>query len=288
MTTATSDRYTIISSDCHAGANHKTYREYLESSWHDEFDAWRGKYRNPFRDLQDDGRSRNWDNDRRISEQHTDGVVAEITFPNTVPPFFPTGTLIAPQPTDNDLPRRLAGIRAHNRWLADFCDEYPERRAGIGQIFLNDIDEAVADVAWIAEHNLRGGALIPSIAPNSDLPPLFHPRYDPVWAACEEHDVVMTLHSGGTGMPNYGDSPAAGPMFVIETPFFSNRSMWHRRKAPSAVSEAGPGEPASWASPPTRCCPRSPASTSTATSGSASASPAPTRCACSTRWATTR
>ena len=89
MITATEDRYTIISSDCHAGANHKTYREYLESSWHDEFDAWRGKYRNPFRDLQDDGRSRNWDNDRRISEQHTDGVVAEITFPNTVPPFFP-------------------------------------------------------------------------------------------------------------------------------------------------------------------------------------------------------
>ncbi len=227
MSTATADRYTIISSDCHAGANHATYREYLESSWHDEFDAWRGKYRNPFRDLQDDGRSRNWDNDRRISEQHTDGVVAEITFPNTVPPFFPTGTLIAPQPSERDFPRRLAGIRAHNRWLADFCAEYPERRAGIGQIFLNDIDEAVADVAWIAEHDLRGGALIPSIAPNSDLLPLFHPRYDPVWAACEEHDVVLTLHSGGTGMPDFGDSPAAGPMFVIETPFFSNRSMWH-------------------------------------------------------------
>ena len=154
-------------------------------------------------------------------------MVAEITFPNTVPPFFPTGTLIAPQPTDKDLPRRLAGIRAHNRWLADFLRRIPRAPSGIGQIFLNDIDEAVADVKWIAEHNLRGGALIPSIAPNSDLPPLFHPRYDPVWAACEEHDVVMTLHSGGTGMPDYGDSPAAGPMFVIETPFFSNRSMWH-------------------------------------------------------------
>ena len=48
-----SDRYTIISADCHAGANHETYRGFLESKYHDDFDAWREKYRNPFRDLQD-------------------------------------------------------------------------------------------------------------------------------------------------------------------------------------------------------------------------------------------
>ena len=82
------DRYTIISADCHAGANHATYREYLAAEWHEEFDAWRGRYRNPFRDLQDDGRSRNWDDDRRISEQEADGIVGEVVFPNTVPPFF--------------------------------------------------------------------------------------------------------------------------------------------------------------------------------------------------------
>ena len=36
----------------------------------------------------------------------------------------------------------MAGIRAHNRWLVDFCNRFPERRAGIGQIFINDIDDA--------------------------------------------------------------------------------------------------------------------------------------------------
>ena len=59
------DRYTIISSDCHAGGNHAQYREYLDADLRDTFDAWRGKYSNPFRDLQDDGRSRNWDDERR-------------------------------------------------------------------------------------------------------------------------------------------------------------------------------------------------------------------------------
>ena len=58
MSTATDERYTIISADCHAGGNHAQYREYLSAEWQDEFDAWRGEYSNPFRDLQDDGRAR--------------------------------------------------------------------------------------------------------------------------------------------------------------------------------------------------------------------------------------
>src|SRR6187401_2217050 len=118
MSTATTDRYTIISADCHAGGSHQQYREFLDADWLDEFDAWRGEYSNPFRDLQGDNRARNWDSDRRLAEQEADGVVAEVVFPNTVPPFFPTGQLVARPPTPEEFPRRLAGIRAHNRWMA--------------------------------------------------------------------------------------------------------------------------------------------------------------------------
>jgi hypothetical protein len=51
-TSTTSPRYTIISADCHAGGNHAQYREYLSAEHQATFDAWRGKYKNPFRDLQ--------------------------------------------------------------------------------------------------------------------------------------------------------------------------------------------------------------------------------------------
>ena len=61
-----------------------------------------------------------------------DGVVGEVIFPNTVPPFFKTSVLICGNPRPEDYRLRLAGIRAHNRWLADWCAEYPEQRAGIG------------------------------------------------------------------------------------------------------------------------------------------------------------
>ena len=34
----------------------------------------------------------------------------------------------------NEFRLRLAGLRAHNRWLADLCKEQPGRRGGIVQI----------------------------------------------------------------------------------------------------------------------------------------------------------
>ena len=159
---APTDHYTIISADCHAGGSHAMYREYLDPAYLDDFDAWRNKYKNPFRDLRDtDRRVRNWDDERRQRDQEADGIVGEVVFPNTVPPFFPSFVLFARPPEPDEYEHRLAGIRAHNRWLVDLCDGYPERRAGIGQIFLNDVDDAIDDVHWIKEHGLRGGILLP-------------------------------------------------------------------------------------------------------------------------------
>ena len=217
------DHYIVISSDCHAGGSHAMYRENLESRFHEQFDAWREKYRNPYRDLSGNRRNKNWDNDLRISEQESDGYVAEVIFPNTVPPFFPTGALVAPQPGPDDFPLRLAGIRAHNRWLADWCAEHPERRAGIGQIFLNDVEEAVEDVKWIASHGLRGGVLLPNPPPDAKwLAPLYDPIYDPLWRICEELGVVINIHAGG-GSPDYGPYPVAGVLWLLETSYFSRR-----------------------------------------------------------------
>lgn len=221
------ERYTIISADCHAGGNMAAYREFLDPAWRGEFDAWRGEYSNPFRDLQGDSRSRNWDDERRIAEQEADGVVAEVVFPNTVPPFFPTGALVARPPTPAEYPRRLAGIRAHNRWLVEFCGRHPERRAGIAQIFLDDVDEAIADVEFAAANGLRGGILLPAVPPDAtQLEPLYSQLYDPLWAACQDLGVVVNHHSGG-GAPDYGRHQAAGMVWVAESAFWSRRSLTH-------------------------------------------------------------
>jgi predicted TIM-barrel fold metal-dependent hydrolase len=221
------ERYTLISADCHAGGNMEMYREHLDPAYVDEFERWRGAYSNPFRDLQRGGRTRNWDHERRIREQESDGVVAEVVFPNTVPPFFPTGALVARPPRPEELELRLARIPAHNRWLAAWCAEHPTRRAGIAQLFLNDVDEAIADVRFAHAHGLRGGVLLPAVPPDVDwIKPLYAPDYDPLWAVCEQHDVVVNHHSGG-GSPDYGPYPVAGVLWIAETTFFSRRALTH-------------------------------------------------------------
>ena len=222
-TLSATDRYTIISADCHAGANHETYRQYLDPAYLDDFDAWRNKYKNPFRDLQDGGRVRNWDNERRISDLERDGIVGEVVFPNTVPPFFPSFILFARPPRPDEYEHRLAGIRAHNRWLADWCGDHADRRAGIGQIFLNDVDDAIDDAKWIKEHGLRGGVLISAIPPDVDyVSPLYDPKYDRLWKVCEDLEIPINAH-GGTGAPNYGKYPVANLLFITEVSFYSQR-----------------------------------------------------------------
>jgi len=236
---AADDRYTIISADGHAGGSHAQYREYLTAEMQVEFDEWRGEYKNPFRDLQDDGRTRNWDTERRNGDLDAEGVAAEVLFPNTVPPFFPTGVVIAPAPSTADFPRRLAGLRAHNRWLVDFVAESPERRAGLAQIALNDVDEAIADVKWAREQGLRG-ILLPGVSPDTPwIDPLFSAIYDPLWAVCQDLDMSITHHAGGSGIPNYGKHDAAITMFVLESGFFANRAIWHLIM--SGVFERFPG-----------------------------------------------
>ena len=221
------DRYTIITADSHAGASHATYREYLDPEYVEEFDAWRGRYKNPFRDLGDYRRLRNWDSELRNGQLEEDGIVGEVIFPNTVPPFFPSFVLFAGPPEPEHYERRLAGIRAHNRWLVDFCAEFPERRAGVGQIFLNDVDDAIADVRWIKEHGLRGGILLPNIPPDAKwVRPLYDPAYDPLWAVLEDLEIPVNVH-GGTGVPDYGKTPIAMLLYIAEAGFYTQRPLVH-------------------------------------------------------------
>jgi predicted TIM-barrel fold metal-dependent hydrolase len=228
MSPTTSPRYTIISADCHAGANHETYRSYLDPAFHEDFDAWRGKYKNPWKDLRDtDLRVRNWDDNRRDADQLSDGVVAEVVFPNTVPPFYPGFVLFAGPPKPEDYAHRRAGIHAHNRWLVDFCARKPDQRAGIGQFFLNDIDDAIADVTWIKEQGLRGGVLLPNVAPDVKwVKPLYHPDYDRLWAAIQDLDLVVNLHSG-TGSPDYGRFASVPAIMISEVGFYGQRPFVH-------------------------------------------------------------
>ncbi|MHA5053078.1 amidohydrolase family protein [Streptomyces sp. SD15] len=220
------DRYTVISADCHAGADLLDYRPYLAKEHHEAFDAWAATYVNPYEDLLADTADKNWNSERRLAELEADGIVAEVVFPNTIPPFFPSASLMAPAPTAQEFERRWAGLRAHNRWLADFCAAAPGRRAGVFQILLNDVHEAVREIRWAADAGLTGGLLLPGTPPGSGLPELYSSAYDPIWAVCAELGVPVNHHAGSASPP-LGEEPAARAVFMVETTWFSHRALWH-------------------------------------------------------------
>ena len=221
-------RYTVISADCHAGGDIPHYRPYLDPGYRDEFDRWAASFVNPFADLTEPDAERNWNSQRRNADLDREGVCGEVIFPNTVPPFFPRASLSAPPPVDaKELELRWAGLRAHNRWLTDFCAEAPERRAGVGQILLGDLDEAVAGVEEIAKAGLRGGVLLPGVAPGTGLPPLYAEHWEPLWAACADNGVVVNHHGGNAGPAPTGEFGSDFAVWVYETHWWAHRVLWH-------------------------------------------------------------
>jgi len=221
------DPYLLITADTHAGGSHEQYREYLDPGYREQFDAWRGGYKNPSQAHYGNKKMRNWDLDIRTKDQNSQGVVGEVVFPNTVPPFFNKSIVTAPPPKPEEYELTLAGIRAHNRWLKDFCAEDPDRRAGIGLILPNDFDEAIKDIEFIAEAGLRGGVMLPLIPPDCTwLKPLFDPAWDRVFAAIQDHDLVMNQHSG-QGSPDYGDSMVGQALWVTEVTYYCQAGFRH-------------------------------------------------------------
>src|SRR3990172_1827920 len=219
------DRYLVISSDCHAGLPPERYREYLDAKYHAAFDqalpiqiemtkAAEKQFlvadiNAEWRRGREEMLTGAWDHEARLRVLDGDGIAGEILFPDGIternaPPFGAGLSL----PSENVVPElQWAGARAHNRWLAELCQMAPERRAGVATPpALWDVAEAVREVRSAREHGLRG-ALLPCLW--GRLAPYHHPRYDPLWAACQDLEVVVHFHSGAAPSEDYfGPQPA--------------------------------------------------------------------------------
>jgi len=178
----------------------------------------------------------------RIQELNDDGVAAEVIFPQMAP--FGAGLMQYRHVVSPD--QNWAGCQAYNRWLADFCKVNPARHAGVALINVEDIDVSVQEIRDAKEMGLWGGVLLPTST--GDHPFYHDPRYEPLWAVCEELDMPLQSHSGWS--PDYGDAPSATAMFISEVDMFAQRPftamLWsgvfeNHPKLKYIISEAGCG-----------------------------------------------
>jgi predicted TIM-barrel fold metal-dependent hydrolase len=219
-TSTSSEKCVIISSDGHCGADILHYKAYLEKQYHDEFDAWAATYHDPWGDFDADrapdermglaafDSTFNWESKSRLEFIESQGVAAE-----------------PPPRSESEYQHRFAGLRAHNRWLADFCSDAPGRRAGLAQLFLDDVEQAVAEVRWAKEAGLMG-ILLPGDH-TLKLVNLFYPEYDPIWAACAELELPILRHATIVSEISERSGPASPWVGVFEGPFFYTRHISH-------------------------------------------------------------
>lgn len=236
------ERIVVVSSDCHAGLPPERYREYVSPKYRETFDvalplqleevrAMSKKFlvddiNEEWRKGREEALSGAWDHDQRGRVLDTDGIAGEVIFPDGItemnmPPFGAGLSL----PTDDRIVPELQweGARAHNRWLAEFCAMEPARRIGVAITPICwDIEEAVNEIRWAREHGLRG-ILIPTMW--GKQPAYHHPRYEPVWAACEDLDMVVHLHSGAAPLEDYGDHLGMMGIYITEVVWWAVRPL---------------------------------------------------------------
>lgn len=111
--------------------------------------------------------------------------------------FFPTAStsIVA----IDEAPFEAALARAYNRWVGEFCSARPGEFHGVAIVPHWDMAECVAEIERVAREpwcvGITSCATLPTKLPD-------HPYFDPMYAACQAHDLALCIHSG-TDRPPY-------------------------------------------------------------------------------------
>ncbi|MEE9285971.1 MAG: amidohydrolase family protein, partial [Dehalococcoidia bacterium] len=122
-----------------------------------------------------------WDPHARMADMEKDGVQAEVLYPTMAMRMF----------SIKDPAFQLACFQAYNKWVTDYCKEYPAQLKAVGLIPVDDIEVAVSELQRCRTLGLAGA----SIAIYQD--PARHygdPSFEPFWAAAQEMDIPVSLH----------------------------------------------------------------------------------------------
>ena len=178
------------------------------------------------RDRYDKVRPGSYDPHEAIKDMAVDGVEGGVIFPTL-------GVGGMWQVENSEL---LSAIcRAYNDWIAEFCQPYPERLAGACMINLDDIQVGVDELHRSKKLGLRAAVI--SVHPAHERP-YHNAEYDPFWAAAQDLDMPLCLHSGSNrtgrdGVPtdHYDQTDPHEPLDIV----YTNGDHWIRRSLTSII-----------------------------------------------------
>jgi predicted TIM-barrel fold metal-dependent hydrolase len=134
-----------------------------------------------------------FDRDIRLAQMDREGISAELVFHGDAR----VGDL-AHNVTNGVWSSEVwdAGARAYNRWVHDTFGGSPDRLLLVGAIgSCSDMDATIAELDWLADHGFTG-TFAPGFLTRPDMPPLFDPYWDRLWAECEARNLTIVVHAG--------------------------------------------------------------------------------------------
>lgn len=137
-----------------------------------------------------EGRPGGFDPHARIIDMDAESIDAAFLYPSL--------GLFLSAVTDPELAAAIC--RAYNRWLADYCKPYPNRLFGIAMLPLQSIELAVQELEFAVNQLGFRGAFVRPNPYNGRV--LHDPQSDPLWAAAQNLNVAIGIHSGAeSGQP---------------------------------------------------------------------------------------
>jgi predicted TIM-barrel fold metal-dependent hydrolase len=211
------DRMLIISADSHISPPSEAVEEYLDPSYREWLNAYQAEAKErdekwsflKFNDsqlavLDPEGLVRSGGDlgcelDRRLLEMDREGIAAERIVAanlNAPPPFFHSSNRAYPVDV------QMAGLRMYHRWVADFMAASGGRLFGVaypGPCL--DMEATLDELGWAAEHGFNSATLPGEVTGEAyaSLPPLGSDYFEPLWSACIDLGMTLSIHAGHGG-----------------------------------------------------------------------------------------
>ena len=118
----------------------------------------------------------------RVRDMDLEGIDVNMILPSGGVPAF-AGL--------DDVALECAMYEAYNRFLGDYCAPYPDRLTGVMLVSGRDGAASVAEIRRCARQDWPV-AIFPICPPEMSLD---EPAWEPIWAAAQEHDLTVVIHS---------------------------------------------------------------------------------------------
>ena len=129
-----------------------------------------------------------WDPAARLKDQDADNVAAEVLYPSFLCRLYPMS--VTNEPFFHDI------VDSFNEWFIEFASYDPNRLIAQPVLSVLNPEGAAADLRKYAARGVKACGIASSVPLGTSYG---DPKFDPVWAAADECDMLLSMHQNMGG-----------------------------------------------------------------------------------------